>query len=68
MDEKVLTFHMPPDVIRAYVKGWKDHAEADKNATPAQRAILSDLLQLCDVAIESLEPTQAEPGNDKNQK
>lgn len=68
MDKKVLTLHMPPDVIRAYFKSWKDRAEADKKMTPAQLAIISDALQLIDVAISTLEPLPAEPGNDNTKK
>lgn len=57
---KTLTFHNTPALTREYVNNWLIHARKDKN-TPAQIAILEDILQLIDVAIESLEPGPAEP-------
>lgn len=58
---KTLTFHNTPALTREFVNNWLTHARKDKKNTPAQIAMLEDVLQLIDVAIESLEPGPAEP-------
>ena len=65
MAKETVTFNAPPAVVRAYVQEWRNHAAVNKGTTPAQLAVLDDVLKLCDIALQYLEPSPAEPGNDK---
>lgn len=58
---KTIQFHNTPALTREYVNNWLTHARKDKNAQPAQLAVLEDVLQLIDVALTILEPGPAEP-------
>ena len=58
---KTITFHNTPGLTREYVNNWLIHAKKGKNVTPAQIAVLEDVLKLIDVAMESLEPGPAAP-------
>lgn len=53
---KTITFNNTPGLTREYVNNWLIYAKKGKNVTPAQIAILEDVLKLIDVAMESLEP------------
>lgn len=57
MADKTIVFHYPPKQVRNYVVNWKITAEKDDSYTPEQRAMLEDILQLIDVAIDTLQPT-----------
>ena len=59
---KTIEFHNTPGLTREYVNNWLIHARKDK-ATPAQIAVLEDVLQLIDVALSVLAPGPAEPDN-----
>ena len=58
---KTIQFHNTPALTREYVNNWLIHARKDKQAQPAQLAVLEDVLQLIDVALTALEPGPAEP-------
>ena len=58
---KTIKFHNTPALTREYVNNWLTHARKDKQAQPAQLAVLEDVLQLIDVALTTLEPGPAEP-------
>lgn len=58
---KTIQFHNTPALTREYVNNWLTHARKDKQAQPAQLAVLEDVLQLIDVALTILEPGPAEP-------
>ena len=58
---KTIKFHNTPALTREYVNNWLTHARKDKQAQPAQLAVLEDVLQLIDVALTILEPGPAEP-------
>lgn len=58
---KTIQFHNTPALTREYVNNWLTHARKDKQAQPAQLAVLEDVLQLIDVALTVLEPGPAEP-------
>lgn len=58
---KTIKFHNTPALTREYVNNWLTHARKDKQAQPAQLAVLEDVLQLIDVALTVLEPGPAEP-------
>lgn len=64
--QKTVTFNNPPLVVRAYTQQWLNSAKTNKDVTPAQIALMEDILQLIDVAMTILEPSPAEPGNDKS--
>lgn len=63
---KTLEFHNTPHLVREYVNNWLTHARKDKKKTPAELAVLEDILTLIDVALTVLEPVPAEPANNKN--
>ena len=52
-------------MTREFVNNWLTHARKDKTKTPAQIAVLEDLLKMCDVALTVLQPGPADPGKDK---
>lgn len=58
---KTLTFNNTPALTREYVNNWLIHAKKDAKATPAQIAVLEDVLQMCDVALTVLQPGPAAP-------
>lgn len=58
---QTIKFHNTPALTREYVNNWLTHARKDKQAQPAQLAVLEDVLQLIDVALTILEPGPAEP-------
>ena len=58
---KTIQFHNTPALTRDYVNNWLTNARKDKQAQPAQLAVLEDVLQLIDVALTVLEPGPAEP-------
>lgn len=58
-EEKTLVFHYPPTQVRNYVEQWKQSADKDKTYKPEQKAMLEDILQLIDVAMNVLQPSQA---------
>lgn len=58
---KTIQFYNTPALTREYVNNWLTHARKDKQAQPAQLAVLEDVLQLIDVALTILEPGPAEP-------
>lgn len=58
---KTIQFHNTPALTREYVNNWLIHARKDKQAQPAQLAVLEDVLKLIDVAVSVLEPGPAEP-------
>lgn len=58
---KTLTFHNTPALTREYVNNWLTHARKNGKQSPAQIAVLEDVLQLCDVALTVLQPGPAEP-------
>lgn len=53
---KTIEFHNTPGLTREYVNNWLTHLKKDKQAQPVQIAILEDILQLIDVAMEVLQP------------
>lgn len=55
-EKSTLVFHYPPKQVRDYVEQWKKSAENDKTYKPEHRAMLDDILQLIDVAINVLQP------------
>ena len=61
---KTIEFHNTPALTREYVNNWLIHARKEKN-TPAQIAVLEDVLQLIDVALSVLAPGPAVPENKK---
>lgn len=64
--QQTLVFHYPPQQVKQYVEQWKQSAENDKSYKPEQRAMLDDILQLINVAINVLQPTpmmQVQKGN-----
>lgn len=63
---KTIEFHNTPSFTREYVNNWLTHARKDKQAKPAQIAVLEDVLQLCDVALTVLQPGPAEPAQSNN--
>lgn len=68
-EEKTLVFHYPPSQVKSYVEQWKQSAENDKSYKPEHRAMLDDILQLINVAINVLQPTpmmQVQKGTKNN--
>ena len=63
---KTITFNNPPLVVRAYTQQWLNAQKVKKDATPAEVALMEDIVQLIDIAISVLKPGPAEPGNDNN--
>ena len=62
---KTIEFHNTPGLIREYVNNWLTHARKNGRQSPAQIAVLEDVLKMCDVALTVLQPGPAEPGNTK---
>lgn len=58
---KPIAFHNTPGLTREYVNNWLAHLRKDKQAQPAQIAILEDVLKLIDVAMQVLQPQPSEP-------
>jgi len=58
---KTIEFHNAPGLTREYVNNWLIHLKKDNKTSPAQIAVLEDLLKLVDVALTVLEPGPAEP-------
>lgn len=58
---KTIEFNNTPEFTREYVNNWLTHARKDKKDTPAQLAVLEDVLTLIDVALSVLAPGPAEP-------
>lgn len=56
---KTIEFHNAPGLTREYVNNWLIHLKKDNKTSPAQIAILEDLLKLVDVALTVLEPGPA---------
>lgn len=61
---KTIEFNNTPGLTREYVNNWLIHARKGKT-TPAQIAVLEDVLKLIDVALTVLEPGPAAPENTK---
>lgn len=59
MANKVIQFHNTPRLVREYVNNWLTHARKEKKS-PAELAVLEDVLTMLDVALEFLEPGPAE--------
>jgi hypothetical protein len=67
--QQTLVFHYPPTQVRNYVEQWKKSADNDKAYKPEHRAMLDDILQLINVAINVLQPTpmmQVQKGTKNN--
>lgn len=58
---KTIKFNNTPALTREYVNNWLIHAKKEAKATPAQIAVLEDVLQMCDVALTVLQPGPAAP-------
>jgi len=58
---KTLEFNYTPAFTRDCVNNWLAHAKKDAKTSPAQIALLEDVLKLIDVAVSVLEPGPAEP-------
>lgn len=58
---KTIKFNNTPALTREYVNNWFIHAKKEAKATPAQIAVLEDVLQMCDVALTVLQPEPAAP-------
>ena len=56
-EQQTLVFHYPPQQVKQYVEQWKETADKDKTYKPEHRAMLDDILQLINVAINVLQPT-----------
>lgn len=57
---KTIEFHNTPQLVREYVNNWLVHVKK-QNSSPSHIAILEDILQLVDVALDVLEPGQPAP-------
>ena len=62
---KTIEFHNAPGLTREYVNNWLTHARKNGKQSPAQIAILEDVLQLIDVALSVLAPGPAAPEKKK---
>lgn len=56
-EQQTLVFHYPPQQVKQYVEQWKETVDKDKSYKPEQRAMMDDILQLINVAINTLQPT-----------
>lgn len=56
-----ISFHNTPGLTREYVNNWLIHLRKEKQAQPAQIAILEDVLKLIDVAMQVLKPQPSGP-------
>lgn len=63
MANKTIQFSNTPQLTREYVNNWLVQAKKDKKKTPAELALLQDILTLIDVALTVLEPNPKESGN-----
>ena len=63
MANKTIQFSNTPRLTREYVNNWLVQAKKDKKKTPAELALLQDILTLIDVALTVLEPNPKESGN-----
>lgn len=63
MANKTIQFSNIPQLTREYVNNWLVQAKKDKKKTPAELALLQDILTLIDVALTVLEPNPKESGN-----
>lgn len=57
---KTITFHNTPKFYIAYMENWLAHKKNEK-APAVELAIVEDLKQLVEIAVEQLEPVPAEP-------
>ena len=60
MEKKTIAFHNTPSFYLAYMKNWLAHQRKQK-AAPAEIAIVEDIRQLVEIAVNVLEPVPAEP-------
>lgn len=63
MANKTIQFSNTPQLTREYVNNWLVQAKKDKKKTPAELALLQDIITLIDVALTVLEPNPKESGN-----
>lgn len=63
MANKTIQFSNTPQLTREYVNNWLVQAKKDKKKTPAELALLQDILTLIDVALTVLEPNPKDSGN-----
>lgn len=63
MANKTIQFSNTPQLTREYVNNWLVQAKKDKKKTPAELALLQDILTLIDVALTVLKPNPKESGN-----
>jgi len=56
MANKTIQFSNTPQLTREYVNNWLVQAKKDKKKTPAELALLQDILTLIDVALTVLIP------------
>lgn len=63
MANKTIQFSNTPQLTREYVNNWLVQAKKDKKKTPAELALLQDILTLIDVALTVLEPNPKKSGN-----
>ena len=63
MATKRIEFSNTPQLTREYVNNWLVQAKKDKKKTPAELALLQDILTLIDVALTVLAPNPKDSGN-----
>lgn len=56
---KTIKFHNTPNYTREFVNNWITHMKKHKHA-PAHVAVLEDVLQLIDIALNVLEPVSTD--------
>lgn len=66
MADKTVIFHTPPKAVREYVKQWNESIKEKEDSKPEQLAMMEDILQLIDIAIEHLQPGPANQQATKN--
>lgn len=59
---KTISLHNTPQFYLEYVRNWVVKARKEK-ANPVEVAIVEDIAKLIEIAVESLEPNPAAPGN-----
>lgn len=51
---QVVTFHYPPQQVKKFVENWRAEMSKKKETTPEHLAVMSDILQLIDIAMGHL--------------
>ena len=61
---KPLVLHYPPKYVVEFAKNWRKSMDGDEMNTPAQKAMVDDMIQMLQLAAKSMVP-QKEIDNGK---